>query len=88
MIINENIQQYLNNYHLNKVLDIIIDKVNDYFEYTDLHLEYIDNQLELLIITNYSSEQALKKLAIFDKCWWIDNQYIANGKICINIQSK
>ena len=88
MIINENIQFYLNDNHLNEVLNIIIDKVNDYFEYTDLHLEYIDNQLELLIITNYSSEQALKKLAIFDKCWWIDNQYIANGKICINIQSK
>lgn len=88
MIINENIQQYLNNNCLNEALNIIINKINDYFEYTDLRLEYIDDQLELLIITNYSSEQALEKLAIFDEHWWIDNYYIANGKICIDIQSK
>lgn len=88
MIIDKSIQQYLNDNHLNEVLNIIINKINEYFDYAYLHLEYIDNQLILLIITDYSPEQASEKLAIFDEHWWIDNQYIANGKICIDIQSK
>jgi len=88
MIINKSIQQYLNDNCLNEILNIIINKINDYFDYAYLRLEYIDDQLMLLIITDYSLEQALEKLAIFDEHWWIDNQYIANGKICIDIQSK
>ena len=85
-IVNEETKKYLqNNTYLNNILKIIINKINEYFDYTNLYLEYFDDQLLLLIATNYTPKQALEKLWIFDKDWWIDNK---NDKICIDIIPK
>ena len=61
-------------------------KIKDYFGLTPLYLEAVgENELLLSIITEKSPKEALDKLHQFDNEWWIDNEELARGKLCIDV---
>ena len=61
-------------------------KIKDYFGLTPLYLEAVgENELLLSIITEKSPKEALDKLHQFDNEWWIDNEELAKGKLCIDV---
>ena len=64
-------------------------KIKDYFGLTPLYLDSLgEDKLVLSIITEKSPEEALNKLDKFDNEWWIENEKLAKGKLCIEVVPK
>ena len=62
--------------------------LKNYFGLTPLYLEEIeDNKLLMSVATDLPPSEALKKLRQFDDEWWIKNESLANGKLCIDVVS-
>ena len=61
-------------------------KIKDYFGLVPLRLEVTeDNELLLSVITKKSPKEALEILHQFDNDWWIENEKLAKGKLCIDV---
>lgn len=61
-------------------------KLKEYFGCTPLYLEAVGQQeLLLSVTTNKNSEEALETLHKFDNDWWIENEPLAKGKLCIDV---
>ena len=61
-------------------------KLKEYFGITPLYLEAVeDNKLLLSVSTDKSPPEALKKLHQFDDEWWIENEPLADNKLCIDV---
>lgn len=64
-------------------------KIKDYFGLAPLYLETLgEDELLLSIITEKSPEEALDTLNKFDNEWWIENEKLAKGKLCIDVVPK
>ncbi len=64
-------------------------KIKDYFGLTPLYLETLgEDELLLSIITEKSPDEALDTLNKFDNEWWIENEKLAKGKLCIDVVPK
>lgn len=64
-------------------------KIKDYFGLTPLYLETLgEDELLLSIITEKSPDEALETLNKFDNEWWIENEKLAKGKLCIDVVPK
>ena len=76
----------------NLELDILVSraeiKIKDYFGITPLYLETVgDDKLLMSIATDLPPEESLNKLHQFDNEWWIDNEPLSKGKLCIDVVS-
>ena len=63
-------------------------KLKDYFGLTPLYLEAVgEDEILMSISTSLPAKEALEKLHQFDNDWWIDNEPLAKGKLCIDVVS-
>lgn len=63
-------------------------KLMDYFGLASLYLEVVEeNKLLLSVYTKMSPSESLEKLQQFDDEWWIENEPLADGRLCIDVVS-
>ena len=63
-------------------------KLKDYFGITLVYLETVENcELLMSVATKLSPEEALNRLHRFDDEWWIENEPLAKGMLCIDVVS-
>lgn len=61
-------------------------KVSEFFNNPPLFLEITPEKDFLLLIgIKDTPENALRKLREFDAEWWIDNEKITGGKLCVDV---
>ena len=77
-----------NNFELDILISRAEMKIKDYFGITPLYLETLgDDELLMSIATDLPPEEALNKLHQFDNDWWIENEPLSDGKLCIDVVS-
>ncbi len=78
------------------VVPILADayvKIGNYFPSSQLFLEVFkapelddDEHLFILIATNFTPDEALKKLSELDDDWWLGAMYSVEGRVSINVE--
>ena len=77
-----------NDFNLNVLITCAEIKIKDYFGFAPLYLEAIGtDELLMSISTKLSPKEALEKLHQFDNDWWIKNEPLSKGKLCIDVVS-
>ena len=63
-------------------------RIKDYFGFTPLYLEAVGkDELLMSIATKLPPKEALEKLHQFDNDWWIENEPLSKGRLCIDVVS-
>ena len=70
-------------------------KIGNYFPYPQVFLEVVtdpeafdDYQLVVSIATNLDPDEAVDTLERLDEDWWLDALDRAQGKLCIDVESR
>ncbi len=68
-------------------------KIKEYFPSSDLVLEVVtdpeapdEKELVIFIHTNLTPDEALDRLEMFDRNWWLDASLDTEGKLCIHVE--
>lgn len=69
------------------------EKIIEYFPTADLVLEVVadpeapdEKELVIFIHTNLTPDEALDRLEMFDRNWWLDASLDTGGKLCIHVE--